>query len=67
MRAVLSKDAQIDEEAAEWVVNIKDIETWRNNGLLPEDFLAWVSQSKRHGDAFFNMARTWRNLDRLYK
>jgi ferric-dicitrate binding protein FerR (iron transport regulator) len=58
---------RIDQEAAEWLVQIKDMEAWLADRTLPESFLSWLSQSQRHGAAFFNAACTWRKLDAFSK
>jgi len=58
-----STNVPIDAEAAEWLVQIKDTESWRDDPTLPESFLGWLTQSQRHGMAFFDLACIWRKLD----
>jgi ferric-dicitrate binding protein FerR (iron transport regulator) len=58
-------DARIDEQAAQWLVNLRDPEGWRDTPLISESFIRWLAQSKRHSDALFHMARIWRKLDAL--
>jgi ferric-dicitrate binding protein FerR (iron transport regulator) len=63
MHSEHSTTVRIDREAAEWLVQIRDVELWRDDRKLPESFLNWLTQSKRHGAAFFDVACTWRQLD----
>ena len=63
MHSDQSLDARIDQEAAEWLIDIKDTELWYEDRTKPESFLNWLTQSKRHRDAFFDVACAWRKLD----
>src|ERR1700735_5015478 len=62
MHSEHSTDARIDEEAAEWLIDLKDPESWHEDRTRPESFLNWLTRSKRHGDAFYEVACTWRKL-----
>ena len=56
-------DVRIDEEAAEWLVNLQDAEYWRRNPPLGDSLVRWLAQSRQHSDALFHMARIWCRLD----
>jgi ferric-dicitrate binding protein FerR (iron transport regulator) len=58
-------DARIDEQAAQWLVNLQDAQGWGRDPPLSESFIRWLAQSRRHSEALFHMARVWRKLDGL--
>ena len=55
-------DAQINTQAAEWLVCLEDTER-RPTARQQTEFFAWLRRSPQHLQAFFETAELWRDLE----
>jgi transmembrane sensor len=64
MTTIERNDAQLDFQAAEWLIRLEDVERPATSRQQAE-FFAWIRRSPRHLQAFMEAADLWRGLEGL--